>query len=427
MVNNAVLQFTDRAFLAHESMASLEAALPASMLAFIVLGFFQSVVAYSGTFVAQFYGAGDLVRCRASFRAGTALAVLSGLLALAAVPLGDWVFETLSRGADVIARQEAYYTICTAGGVFLFGQRAAQSYFTGLGLTRIVFWVNLVGNLFNVALDPFLIFGWCGLPKLGIAGAAYATVAATALQWLILSVAVRRHDRKAPVPPSTSTSTLHLLLRILRFGIPSGAYSILNIVSFTIFVFVTAGVGHVEQAVSNAAFSVCYLLFAPMEGFALGAQTLVGQCRGRGDDAEAMRTGLRAAAIGAVLAIVLSLLALVLCHPILSLFAPDDPSVTARFHELGGTLFLLMAAWQVFDATDIIISGALKGAGDTTFVMVLMVVTAFGFWLPLVWCVARWHNTMAALWSTMILFVAVLCAGSLLRWLRGRWKRLKVI
>ena len=172
MVNNAVLQFTDRAFLAHESMASLEAALPASMLAFIVLGFFQSVVAYSGTFVAQFYGAGDLVRCRASFRAGTALAVLSGLLALAAVPLGDWVFETFSRGADVIARQEAYYTICTAGGVFLFGQMAAQSYFTGLGLTRIVFWVNLVGNLFNVALDPFLIFGWCGLPKLGIAGAA---------------------------------------------------------------------------------------------------------------------------------------------------------------------------------------------------------------------------------------------------------------
>ena len=46
MVNNAVLQFTDRAFLAHESMASLEAILPASMLALITLGFFQTIVGY---------------------------------------------------------------------------------------------------------------------------------------------------------------------------------------------------------------------------------------------------------------------------------------------------------------------------------------------------------------------------------------------
>ena len=52
MVNNAVMQFVDRAYLARESMASLEAALPASILAFNILGFFHSIIAYSGTFVA---------------------------------------------------------------------------------------------------------------------------------------------------------------------------------------------------------------------------------------------------------------------------------------------------------------------------------------------------------------------------------------
>ena len=53
MLNNAVLQFVDGVFLARESMESLDASLPASMLALVVMGFSQSVVAYSGAFVAQ--------------------------------------------------------------------------------------------------------------------------------------------------------------------------------------------------------------------------------------------------------------------------------------------------------------------------------------------------------------------------------------
>ena len=97
------------------------------------------------------------------------------------------------------------------------------------------------------------------------------------------------------------------------------------------------------------------------------------------------------------------------------------------FCSLGFELFLLMAAWQVFDAADVIVSGALKGAGDTKFVMWWMVAAAFGFWLPLVWAVAAWHNTMTALWCTMVFYVVVICAGTLARWYRGRWKGIKLV
>ena len=53
MINNAVMQFVDRIYLAHDSIESLEAALPAGMLMWIFAGFFQSVVGYSSVFVAQ--------------------------------------------------------------------------------------------------------------------------------------------------------------------------------------------------------------------------------------------------------------------------------------------------------------------------------------------------------------------------------------
>ena len=421
MVNNAVMQFVDRAYLAHESMASLEAVLPASILAFNVLGFFQSVVAYTGTFVAQYHGARDGRMCRACLRVGTYLSLAFGAVAVLFVPVGIWLFRWISASPEVLSREVSYYGIVTSGGVFVFLQMAVSSYFTGRGRTRLVFWVNLVGNLFNAALDPLLIFGMWGLPRLGIAGAAYATVAATALQWAGLAVAARRAGG-----PVDGVKLRPLVWRILRFGVPSGAYTVLNMLSFTIFVFVTGGAGDVAFAVSNACFSVNYMLFAPMEGFALGAATIVGQAQGRGDSAAAHLGAMRTLALGVGFVAVLSLLAVALCRPILSLFA-TDPAVQAEFYSLGFKLFVLMAAWQVFDAADVIISGALKGAGDTRFVMAWMLFNAFFWWLPLVWLVSRLHNTMPALWSTMVAYVAVMCVGSIVRWRRGAWRRIRLV
>ena len=421
MLNNAVLQFVDRVFLSRESMASIEAALPASMFAFIVVGFFQSVVAYSGTFVAQYHGAGNARGVAMAYRAGTLIALVSGLLSVAVVPLGLKALPLISANPDVVWRAKTYYTIISCGAVALCGQMAASSYFTGRGLTRLVFWVNLGGNILNIILDPLLIFT-CGL---GIAGAAYATVLAMFAQWGVLAWCARG-GKSAPScggePPLWT-----LILRILRFGVPSGAYSVLNILSFTIFVFVTGRVGDVAFAVSNACFSVNWLLIAPMEGFAIGASTLVAQCQGRGDS-EAAKVALRrtlALALSVVAA--LSIGVVVFNRPILSLFAPGDAAVSGEFYSLGYVLIILMAAWQMFDAADVVVSGALKGAGDTKFVMWWMVAVAFGFWLPLVWVVRCFHNTMPALWCTMVAYVVVICVGELIRWRIGKWKGIKLV
>ena len=372
-------------------------------------------------FVGQFHGAGARERCADAFAAAGLLALVSWALCLPLAPLGAGFLALALPAADVLERADAYYGVLMRFGGFVFLQTAAAAYFTGRGRTRIVFAVNLAGNLLNVALDPVFIFGWWGVPRMGIAGAACATVLSTAVQAAVLVAAGLRETgfRRRRIGD--------MLPRIVRFGVPSGLYELLNMTSFAIFVFVTAGVGEVGLAASNACFTVNYLLFAPMMGFSLGAQTLVAQAIGRGDPDGAALAAKRTLRLAILFVAVPSLLVLVFAHPVLSIFAAETGAAADEFHRLGFTLLLLMTAWQLFDATDVVLSGALKGAGDTKFVMWWMLAVSFGVWLPLVCLVRAHHNTMPALWTTMIVDVLVIFAGTARRWFRGGWRSIRIV
>ena len=437
MANNALMQFADRVFLSHESAASLEAVLPASVFAGVFVCFFQSVVAYSGTFVAQYFGAGSARGCRASYHAGLALSCAFGALLLLLVPPGIMVFDLVGHSPEVLAREKTYYSIVTAGGFATCAMMAASGYFTGKGRTRLVFWVNLFGNALNVLLDWLFIFGFdvplCGLrmPACGIAGAAWATVASQAVQMAVLNALALRDTARCggDAPGGVEVERFWpLTWHILRYGVPSGVQAMLNILSFLVFVFLTGKVGDMAFAVSNAAFTVNYLLIAPIEGVGIGAGVLVGQRQGAGDPGGAFANGNRALVLAEAYVLAASAAILIFRRPILMLFAGDVAADDLpEFLSMGSVLFVMMAVWQFCDAADVVLSGALKGAGDTRFVMVWMLVMAFPFWMPILFATYWLYPRMEALWATMIVYVFVFFAGTMLRWLKGPWRNLRLI
>ena len=89
-------------------------------------------------------------------------------------------------------------------------------------------------------------------------------------------------------------------------------------------------------------------------------------------------------------------------------------------------IFTEMIFIIIFEVFDTVISGALKGAGDTAFVMWWMLVGAFVLWLPLVAAVAHFRNTMPMLWATIVFEVAALSVGTILRWRKGGWKNIRI-
>ena len=438
MANNAIMQFVDRVFLSNESTASLEAVLPASMLALLFVGFFQSVIVYSGTFVAQYFGAGMESGCRKSYKAALILSAVFGMILVGLVPVGNFVFDMVGHSAEVVEREKAYYSIVVFGGFATCGMMAASGYFTGKGRTRLVFWVNLLGNVLNILFDYLFIFGFdSGVPGFriapcGIAGAAWATVIAQAAQMLVLNAIALKElkcaDAPEPSPGGRQDTLRELTVKILRYGIPSGVQSMLNILSFVIFVFLTGKVGDLAFAVSNAAFTVNYLLIAPIEGIAVGAGVLVGQHQGAGDSQGAFQNGNRAIVLGELYVMIATTLVFIFNRELLMMFAGSvPPAELDAFLSLGFQLFVLMVLWQYCDVADVILSGALKGAGDTRFVMVWMFIMAFPFWMPILFVTYWLCPTMVALWSTMVVYVFVFFIGTWIRWVKGPWRKIRLI
>ena len=131
-----VMQFTDRVLLARYSSEAIQAALPAGILGFTLLTFFTSIASYSGTFVAQYYGAGNPTACRRACAAGLHLSAAIVPICILLIPLCYWLLSVSGHPASlqVLERPYAFWTL--VGGPFVAMQWTLGGYLTPILLSR---------------------------------------------------------------------------------------------------------------------------------------------------------------------------------------------------------------------------------------------------------------------------------------------------
>ncbi len=424
------MMFADRLFLARYSAISIQAALPAGLMAFMGIAFLQNVVAYSGTFVAQYAGAGARAACARAMGQGVWMAVLCVPLLLATIPLGHLIFDWSQHAPEVMQAEKSYYNILVYGNLAMPFIAAITGFFSGRGFTRLVMVANLVGNITNILLDPLFIWGWGPIPELGITGAGIATAGSQYLIFAILLVALF-FERHLATPQRWKVAFVwrkELILRMTRFGLPSGGHVLLDVSTFTIFVFLTGRMDALSFAASNIAFSINHLIFAPLMGIGIGASILTGQRMGDKDPKGAARAGRNSIYLGWGYLLFCILIIGGFNESILALFYSSDASFGyTEYVHLGRQLITIFLAWAVFDVLNIILGGALKGAGDTRFVMWWVAGTAIGLWMPSLFILYFLDFGIAALWLTMLGYCIIAGCGLLTRFLKGHWKTIQLL
>lgn len=421
--------FVDSVFLMWHSRDAMAAAMQAGLTYFTCACLFIGTVGYTTTFVAQYMGAGRPKRAGAAAWQGIYVALFAGVFMLLLIPASDAVFRWAGHGGELAAMESAYFRIVCAGAPMMLVSAAISSFFSGSGRTRVVMCVQFVYTGVHILLDYALIFGKFGLPEMGITGAACAIVAGSACSTCIYVVLfLGKANRRDFGTLSSLALDLKLLSRLLRYGLPSGLHFMVDIMAFNYFVILMGRIDSMTLAASSMAFRINTFAFMPMIGLGIAVSTLVGQALGGGRPELAQKSAWSALQITLLYMTAIAAGYAFVPDLFMAPFAAQSkPSEYAALRPLAVDLLKFVAVYSIFDAGNIIFGSALKGAGDTRFVLGACLILSWGVMaLPSAAAVSFGWGVYAA-WSFASIYAFLIALVLMMRFLGGAWKKMRVI
>ncbi len=431
MSATTVMEFTDRVFLSNYSIEAISAAVPAGITSFLFIAFFGGIGGYAGVFIAQYYGSGARDRIGRVLWQGIYFTLFSGLLFwLLALFATKPIFAFAGHEVAVRELEEIYFSILCKGAIFHVAGNTLATFFTGRGFTRPVMIITIISVLLNIPLDYALIYGHWGMPEMGIAGAGIATVSAWFIISLLLAVLIfTRKNNKQFGLLTNCQFDWPLFKRLLRFGIPGSLQFTLDILAFTLFILLVGRIGTLELAATNIVLSINAVAFMPSMGVSQGVSIMVGQALGRRDPGAAKRAVWSSIHLLLLYILVIDLSFIFFPEQVLAPFIHGaDSSSIAAITETSTLLLQIIAAYLFLDSLYMVFSGALKGAGDTRFLMMSVGISSMLFLVfPVYFGITLFSMNITEAWTCVLLFIVVLFILSAGRYKVGKWQTMLVI
>ena len=423
--SQVVIGIADSVMVAPLGEAALAATTAGALNVFAFLILPMGVVFIVSTFSSQLFGEGDLEGARRHGFYGLVVSLAATVISLVAIFVTEPFLRLFPYAPEVHDQMAGYMTIRLLSGGAAIGLESFSAYYGGLGNTRLPMRANLAAMVIDVFGNWVLIGGNLGAPALGVAGAAWtSTISTTVVFGAVLARFLRDGRVLGRVIPRLRTAEL---MRMLRYGLPSGFNWFSEFMAFSFFVnVVVAGLGTTSLAGMMAVFQINSVSFMPAFGIASAGSILVGQAIGAGAKEQVpsiVRLTFLTAATWQCLVGVAYLIAPGL------IFTPFSPAGEdgAALRAIGARMLMLSAAWQFFDAAAATLSEALRAAGDTAFTLWARVALAWAFFAPGAYvsvALLGWGDLGAVFW--LVAYIALLAGALHLRFRSGAWRRFRL-
>ena len=360
----AIMLFIDRLYLRQVSQEAMNASLSGGFTSFAFQSFFIGIIGFSTALVAQNYGARQFHNCPRVLTQTIVFSCCSVPLILALIPAGRWVLAIVGLSDGEVLQAQTYLTILMAGtGLDLF-RNSLNSYFGGLGQTKVVLLATFVMAIANVSANYILIFGKLGFPALGIEGAAYGTIFAWFTGLVTLCAVYLKQIRFPEFQLLDSFQfDLEILKKLVRFGFASGLEIALLIFAIDLMILTLKSYGADVSTAITVGLTWIQTLHIPVIGLEIGTMSLVGRFIGARDTdsvSDSVFSGLLLASSYASIAALAFLFA---TDTMVLMFLESDSSTTTLNLAIWGTqlnaFIIFVISWSG------ILGGALRGAGDT--------------------------------------------------------------
>lgn len=360
------------------------------------------------------FGRGSVEESTRALGQGLILALVGGIPATAGVLLIASRLDLLGATPEVAAAAGPYLSILAWGLVPSYAYAAMRSFLQSVQIVRAPLAVMVAANVLNAAANIALVYGHWGAPSLGLPGSAIATVAARLALCLGLAVTVwiwlvSRSARRAWLRFSWDH-----FVEITRLGVPAAAQMMLEVGAFSLATILVARLSAAASAAHNIVLNIASVTFMVPLGIGAATSALVGEAVGRQLPREGRLLGWTGLGVG-VGFMALSAVGLILfAPPILGLYTNDADAIA-----FGTKILVAAALFQISDGCQVVLTGALRGTGDTHHAMKANLLGHWLIGLPigLVLCFPLGRGVVG-MWTGLALGLTAVAARLLWVW----WK-----
>lgn len=388
-------------------------------IVFILIALAAGATLATTILVSQYYGAKDYIMVKRVINNSFSVAIIGGLLlTIAGILTGDSLLRLMGTPPEIFSMASSYLKITLSGFVFMFLTFLISSILRGIGDTVTPLIFMGIGLAINAVLDPFMIIGIGPFPRLGLNGAAYASLTAQIIGFLLAFIYLAGKKHFVAIKLNELTLDKHLTLLLFKIGFPSMIQqSLISIGAFIVTGFVNS-FGAVATAAFGSAQRIENIAFMPALSMSMAVSALTGQNLGAGKPErvkEVFRSGIILTSI-----ITLFFTALIEGFPrlLLTMFI-QEPAVL----EIGTHYLRIVGASYILFAIMFVSNGIINGSGHTMTTMVISLITLWCVRVPVSALLSHTALKTDGIWIAIFLSSLTAMTISLVYYFSGRWKK----
>jgi putative MATE family efflux protein len=332
------------------------------------------------------------------------------------------LLETITQSKSILTAAIAFLSYRIYGLFFAFILGAFIAFYVGTTKTKILIYVTLMMMIVNVFLDYSLIFGNLGFPKMGIKGAALASVISEicALSFLILYT-LKKIDLNKYGLFKFSKFDVKILKRISKVGGPMMLQNFLSISSWLIFFIIIEKIGERELAISHIIRSIYMVLMIPLFGFSSATNTLVSNLIGQGNNNLVLTLVKRVTFLSLACTSIALIFNIFLPTQIIRFYTSDASLIQETIqtlHVISGTMFSFAIAFIFFNAV--------SGTGNTKMALLIELITISIYLVATYYIAIVLQSSLPIVWCSEFIYFSLLGILSFgyLKW--GNWGAVKI-
>lgn len=356
----------------------------------------------------------------------TFIVIACAVISTVMISYADGIIRFCGSNADTHDMAVDYIKIIIGGmffNVVSMGINAAQR---GAGNTKITMRTNVTSNVINVIFNYLLIEGHFGFPAWGVKGAAIATVLGTVVAMFMSVFSLFPKDCFVNIPYIIKEKILpkwQSFKSLVSVGYSVFFEQILMRIGFMATAIMAADMGTAEMAAHQVGMNIMSLSFSFGDGLQATAVALIGRSLGENDEAKAKEYGRTCRMIGACISACLVFAYFFGGRPVMRLFFPEEPHIV----DIGVTITRVIMFVVLFQISQVIYMGCLRGAGDTKFTALASIVS-----VTIIRTLFSYLGGYTLGWGITGVWLGILadqvsrfCFGSI-RFKQGKWTKIKI-